>query len=259
MITTFNLFTSIAWIIAGITSAIISSLFLMKNPRKRLNQLFSAGFIFWSLSLVFNGISFAIAYRSLSLANIFRDLCVVTGIFTGVTLVLSAIGIYFGAETIRWYLYLLFGSIGTILSIFGAMNDWVVEDSLGGFKTTDNIYGKTCVQFIPAVLVIVGAIFLIITYFTLKNKLAKKRIGYFTIGFSTIILGLLMFVIDYLLNVSPYIFPTLAIISWVMGPILMLAGFYIKIETEPKAYPALGSDSNDLKTLDPKQKIERPS
>ena len=80
MVTTFNLFTSIAWIIAGLISIINSFVFLMKNPKKRLNQLFSSGFICWSLSLFFNGMVFAIAYRSITVASIFRDLGVIIGI-----------------------------------------------------------------------------------------------------------------------------------------------------------------------------------
>ncbi|MCG3254163.1 MAG: hypothetical protein H7648_09995, partial [Candidatus Heimdallarchaeota archaeon] len=60
MVTTYNLFTSVSWIITGLISAVLSTLFLGKNPKKRLNQLFCAGFIAWSLSMVFNGIVFAV-------------------------------------------------------------------------------------------------------------------------------------------------------------------------------------------------------
>ena len=95
MITTFNLFNAIAWIVAGFISAVISILFLVKNPKKKLNQLFSAGFLFWSFSLLFNGINFTVAYSSVFIANIFRDLCVVTGILCALTLFTASVGIYF--------------------------------------------------------------------------------------------------------------------------------------------------------------------
>ncbi|HUT81467.1 MAG TPA: hypothetical protein VMZ29_09730 [Candidatus Bathyarchaeia archaeon] len=258
MVTSFNLFTSVAWIVAGVISAIISILFLLKNPKKRLNQLFSTGFVFWSISLFFNGLNFAVAYRSLFAANICRDLAIFTGIFSAIFLFISAIGIYFGAEKLHWSLYIISLAVATVLSVFGSLNDWVVVDGLGGYKTTDNLFGKTCVQLIPAVFVIVGAILLVMTYFTLKNKSAKKRIGYFIIGFSTIIIGLLMFLIDSLVNISPYIFPTLAILTWVTGPILMLAGFYVKVDVSLKYLPAPDISTLESKTLDPKQ-IERPS
>lgn len=258
MITSFNLFTSVAWIVAGVISAIISTLFLLKNPKRRLNQLFSTGFVFWSISLFFNGLNFAVAYRSLFTANICRDLAVVTGIFSAIFLFISAIGIYFGAEKLHWSLYVISLGIAVVLSVFGSLNDWVIVDGLGGYKTTDNLLGKTCVQLIPAVFVIIGAVLLVMTYFILKNKNAKKRIGYFIVGFSTIIIGLLMFLIDSLVDISPFIFPTLAILTWLAGPILMLAGFYVKVDVSLKYTPTAEISSLESKTLDPKQ-LERPS
>lgn len=259
LVTTFNLFTSIAWIVAGIISAIISVLFLIKNPKKRLNQLFSSGFISWSLSLLFNGINFTLAYRSLAAANIFRDLGVATGVLSAALLLLSAIGIYFGAESLHWILYVVLGLISVTSITIGVLNDWVVIDGLGGFKTTDNLLGKSFVQIIPAVFVISGAILLTITYFTLKNRAAKKRIGYFTIGFSTIILGLFMFLVDSFVNISSYLFPSLAIITWLAGPVLMLAGFYVKVETSSQMHSEQRTSLHKTETLDPKHKIERPS
>ena len=259
LVTTFNLFTSIAWIVAGIISAIISVLFLTKNPKKRLNQLFSSGFISWSLSLLFNGINFTVAYRSLAAANIFRDLGVATGILSAAILLLSAIGIYFGAESLHWILYVVLGLISVASISIGVLNDWVVVDGFGGFKTTDNLLGKSFIQIIPAVFVISGAFLLIITYFKLENKTAKKRIGYFTIGFSTIILGLFMFLVDSFVNISPYLFPSLAIITWLTGPLLMLAGFYIKVETSSQMYSEQKTSTHKTETLEPKHKIERPS
>ncbi|MFW9922136.1 MAG: hypothetical protein ACFFDW_02480 [Candidatus Thorarchaeota archaeon] len=258
MITTFNLFNSVAWIVSGIISAILSLLFLSKNPKKRLNQFFSIGFILWSFSLLFNGINFTIAYQSLLAANIFRDLCVVTGIISALTLFLATLGIYFGAEKINWISTTILTILSIVLSIIGILNDWVTEDGLGGYKTTDNWLGKTCVQIIPALFVIAGLILLTITYFTLEKSSAKKRIGFFTIGFSTIILGLLMFVFDAIVDVSPYIFLTLAISSWVAGPFLMLIGFYVK-ETAQTSYGQV--PDVEAHPLDPKQKqkLERPS
>ncbi len=135
-------------------------------------------------------------------------------------------------EKINWILTAILTILGIVLSVFGTLNDWVTEDGLGGYKTTDNWFGKTCVQIIPAIFVITGLVLLILTYFSLTKKAAKKCIGFFTLGFSIIVLGLLMFVFDALVDVSPYIFLTLAIISWVAGPILMLIGFYINPATK---------------------------
>ncbi|NPE09828.1 MAG: hypothetical protein GNW80_16230 [Asgard group archaeon] len=260
MVTTFNLFTSVSWIITGLISAVLSTLFLGKNPKKRLNQLFSAGFIAWSLSMVFNGIVFAIAYRSLTAANVFRDLTVIFGVLSAFILFAAAYGIYFGAESLNWLLYISLIVIAGVLSGFGAVNDWVTLDGLGGFKTTDNLVGKICTQIITAVFVVAANVLLILTYRSSKNPQAKKRVGYFVIGYSTIIIGLLMFVIDSFIQISPYVFPTFALIAWVMGPILMLIGFYVKAQSDSPtlAKEAAMSESQLLKTKQ-EQKIERPS
>jgi len=250
MVTTYNLFTSVSWIITGLISAVLSTLFLGKNPKKRLNQLFCAGFIAWSLSMVFNGIVFAVAYRSLTAANVFRDLTVVFGILSAFILFAAAYGIYFGAESLNWLLYISLIVIAGVLSGFGAVNDWVTLDGLGGFKTTDNLVGKICTQIITAVFVIAANILLLLTYRSSKNPQAKKRVGYFVIGYSTIIVGLLMFVIDSFIQISPYVFPTFALIAWVMGPILMLIGFYVKAQSDSPtlAKEAAMSESQLLKT-----------
>ncbi len=263
MITTFNLFTSVSWIITGFISAILSTLFLLKNPKKRLNQLFSTGFICWSLSMSFNGIVFAVAQKSLTIANIFRDLSVIFGILSGFVLFAAAYGIYFGAESLNWILYASVIVIAGVLSGFGAANDWVTQDGLGGFKTTDNLIGKICTQIITAVFVIFANILLILTYRSSTNPTAKRRVGYFVIGYSTIIIGLLMFVIDSFIEISPYVFPTFALITWVMGPILMLIGFYVKAESDTSSLTkndlVKQDESQLLKSKQEQQKTERPS
>ncbi|HUU79739.1 MAG TPA: hypothetical protein VMX55_15475 [candidate division Zixibacteria bacterium] len=261
--TSFNLFTSVSWIITGFVSAILSTLFLSKNPKRRLNQLFSIGFIFWSLSMLMNGINFAVAYYSLTAANIFRDISVILGIFSAITLFIAAIGIYFGADSINWILVIISVAIAAILSGLGAANDWVTQDGLGGFKTTDNLLGKICIQIITAVFVVVANILLFLTYRSSKNPRAKRRVGFFVIGYSTIIIGLLMYVFDTFINISPYIFPSFAQIAWVMGPILMLVGFYVKTDSEIPSLPTDGlpklNESQQLLSAQSEQNIERPS
>ncbi len=243
--TSFNLFTSISWIITGFVSAILSTLFLSKNPKRRLNQLFSVGFFFWSLSMLFNGINFAVAYKSLIAANVFRDLSVILGIFSAITLFAAAIGIYYGPDTVNWVLLLALAAIAATLSGLGAANDWVTLDGLGGFKTTDNLLGKICIQIVTAIFVISANVFLFLTYRSSKNPKAKRRVGFFVIGYSTIIIGLLMYVIDTFVKISQYVFPTFAQIAWVAGPILMLVGFYVKTEADTPSPPKDGLLKNE--------------
>ncbi len=249
LMTSFNLFTSISWIITGFVSAILSTLFLSKNPRKRLNQLFSIGFIFWSLSMLLNGINFAVAYESLTAANVFRDLSVILGIFSAFTLFAAAIGIYYGPNTVNWILLIILAAIAATLSGLGAANDWVTLDGLGGFKTTDNLLGKICIQIVTAIFVISANVFLFLTYRSSENPKAKRRVGFFVVGYSTIIIGLLMYVIDTFVNISPYVFPTFAQIAWVAGPILMLVGFYVKTEADTPSHPKDGFLKNETQPL----------
>ena len=235
--------------ITGFVSAILSTLFLSKNPKRRLNQLFSVGFIFWSLSMLLNGINFAVAYKSLTAANVFRDLSVILGIFSAITLFAAAIGIYYGPDTVNWVLIVALVVIAATLSGLGAANDWVTQDGLGGFKTTDNLLGKICIQIITAVFVVVANILLFLTYRSSKNPKAKRRVLFFVIGYSTIIIGLLMYVIDTFVDISPYIFPSFAQIAWVAGPILMLIGFYVKTEADTPSLPKDGLIKSETQIL----------
>lgn len=260
--TSFNIFTSASWIITGFTSAILSIIFLAKNPRRRLNQLFSAGFLLWSLSMLCNGIVFTVAYRSLIAANIFRDLCVVFAAFSGVMLFIAAYGVYFGANSVNWIILVIFLVIAALQAGFGAPNDWVTIDGLGGFKTTDNLLGKILVQIVSAIFIVISDIFLFLTYRSTKIARAKQRVGYFWIGVSTIIIGLLFMVIDTFININPYIFPSLTQLAWITGPILVLIGFYVKTdETDTPSLPKDGylRTESQLVKSDQEKKLERPS
>ena len=260
MMTSFNLFTSASWITTGVVSAILSVVFLLKNPKKRLNQLFSAGFLLWSLSMLSNGIVFAVAYESLTVANIFRDFCVVLAAFAGVVIFIAAYGVYFGASSVNWIVLLIFIVIAAVQAGLGVPNDWVAVDGLGGFKTTDNLLGKISIQIISAIFIVIADIFLILTYRSTKIPQAKKRVGYFLMGITTLILGLLVMVIDTYVNISPYFFPSITQLFWIAGPILILVGFYVKADSETPSLPKDGlTKQNESQLLNSEQNIERPS
>ena len=58
-------------------------------------------------------------------------------------LIAAAIGIYYGPDTVNWVLIVALVVIAATLSGLGAANDWVTQDGLGGYKTTDNLLGKS--------------------------------------------------------------------------------------------------------------------
>jgi hypothetical protein len=248
----------------GLLAMVLGIMFLEKNPKKRLNQLFSAGIMSWSLSIMFNGFVFAIAYKSLIAANIIRDICLVFFVLGAFILFTAAYGIYFGVESLNWIIYLIVFSIAGLVMGFGIANDWVTSDGLGGYKTTDNIIGKICIQIINVLVIVVSNIIIYLTYRSSKNPQAKKRVGYFVIGYATIIFGYVLFLIDGIISsfidFTPYIFPPLALTVWIIAPLLLLVGFNVKTETKPtNITDNLINESQLLKAKNEQQKIERPS
>ena len=265
MITTFNLFTTISWVITGLLSSVLSIMFLEKNPKRRLNQLFFAGLINWSLSIILNGVCFAVAYKSLVAANIIRDISLVLFVLGVFILFIAAYGIYFGVESLSWVLFVISFVVAGLIIGFGIANDWVTTDGLGGFKTTDNIIGKICIQILSVLVIVISDIIIYLTYRSSKNPQAKKRVGYFVIGYTTIIFGFVIFlidgIIDSFISFPPYIFPPLALVTWVIAPILMLIGFNVRTDSHISTHTKdnlLKNESQLLKT-EKEQKIERPS
>ncbi|NHJ47673.1 MAG: hypothetical protein FK733_07795 [Asgard group archaeon] len=264
MVTTFNLFTSISWIIVGVLAIILSIMFLAKNPKKRLNQLFFAGILSWSLSIMLNGLVFAVAYKSLTAANIIRDICLVCFVLGSITLFIAAFGIYFGVESLNWIIFLVSFIVAGVVIGFGIANDWVTSDGLGGYKTTDNLIGKIFIQIISVLVILISDVIIFLTYRSSKNPQAKRRVGYFVIGYTTIIFGYFLFLVDGILDsfvtFTPYLFPSLVLVVWLAAPILMLIGFNIKTETESTSLAnKLKNESQLFKAKHEQQNSERPS
>ncbi|NHJ41287.1 MAG: hypothetical protein FK731_14740 [Asgard group archaeon] len=263
MVTTFNLFTTISWVITGLLSTILSIMFLEKNPKKRLNQLFFAGLINWSISIILNGIVFTVAYKSLITANIIRDISLVLFVLGVFILFIAAYGIYFGVESINWILFVISFVIAGLIIGFGIANDWVTIDGFGGFKTTDNIIGKICIQILSVLVIVISDIIIFLTYRSSKNPQAKKRVGYFVIGYTTIIFGFVIFlidgIIDSFISFPPYVFPPLALVTWVIAPILMLIGFNVRsdIQLTPLSKEILLKKESQIIKAEKEQKIER--
>lgn len=271
MITAFNLFNALTYIITGVVEAGISVVVFTKNTNKRLNQLFSGGFLLWSIAMVFNGSAFAVAHRSLFAANLLRDFSTGLGIIGMTMLFLAAYGIYFGAASLNTAAILIFGVIAVLLAVVTGFNDWVTEDELGGYKTTDNPMGKVCGQIIPLLFIIVGMILMYLTKRKLESPLARKRISAYVWGYSTFIIGALIFILDTYIPINPMILPMIAQVTWVAGPAIMLASFYLKVEEQPTSpvkeeqKETKNEEIVEVKLVDPpietnqQSKLERPS
>ena len=232
IITSFNLFNALSWATTGVISAGISIAIFTKNPKKRLNQLFALGFFLWSLSMLFNGLVFVIAYHSITAANVLRSFCTVCAGFSAVILFLTAYGLYFGPGSLNKIALTIFGVLTLAFSLVGAFNDWVAEDGLGGYKTTDNALGKVCVQVIPLLFTVASIVLLVLTLRTLESGLARKRIGLYILGYLMSIIGVLVFVVDSFIDINQMILPAISQAIWVAGPVIMLISFYLKTDVE---------------------------
>jgi hypothetical protein len=112
--------------------------------------------------------------------------------------------------------------------------------------------------------ILISDVIIFLTYRSSKNPRAKKRVGFFVIGYTTIIFGYALFLIDGILDsfitLTPYLFPSLVLVVWLAAPILMLVGFNVKTETESTSFAnKLKTESQLLKAKHEQQKSERPS
>ncbi|MBD3189916.1 MAG: hypothetical protein GF308_04705 [Candidatus Heimdallarchaeota archaeon] len=247
MITAFNLFNALSYIISGVVEASISVVVFTKNSNKRLNQLFSGGFFLFAIGLIFNGLTFAVAHRSLFAANILRDVSTSLGIIGMVLFFLAAYGIYFGAASLNFPALLIFGLIAVSLAVVNGFNDWVQEDGAGGYMTTDSTLGKVFGQVVPLLFVVAAVVLLFLTRRKLESPLARKRISAYALGSSTMLIGSMIFVLDKYIPMNPIILPIIAQFTWVAGPAIMLASFYLKVKPQP-THPIKDGEQKETET-----------
>jgi hypothetical protein len=139
----------------------------------------------------------------------------------------------------KWYVNLPIIISSIINTLLGAVFDRVVFDSddgitnegLGVKTTQDNLWVLIFLYLIPLIMIILANIYFIRTRREVKDPIIKKRILFFILGFSFIVLGVVIFalngIVDEFWTIGSWeiIFWVFGSLLWVIGPILQLIGF----------------------------------
>lgn len=230
--------TNFAFLIGGIAAIIVSILIFSKDIRAPLNILFASSQFFWGISLLFNALTFVFTSVDQNAVHYFRDISTSSGCVGAFLVFLTAFTMYKGLHYLKKWYFIIPIAIVCIVDVFvGAIFDHVVADDpvVGGIKTTQAPWVMIFIYGIPVVMIILANIYFLLTKREVDEKIVKKRITLFVIGFSLVVLGVLIYA---LYGIAEQIFdlesPTLEFISWIFAslswgaaPILMLIGFYI--------------------------------
>ncbi len=227
-------------VIAGIVAIGVGIGILQKDVRATLNLLFFYSLNAWGLSLVLNGLNFLYKHPLIG-ANLIRDVVTGTGSIASFLIFATAFSMFKGEHYLKkWYINFPLIIIAFSNTIVGAVFDHVVYDSddgvtdLGtGIKTTQEPWVMIFLYLIPVIMIILAIVYFMKTRKEVDDSLIKRRILYFILGFTFIIIGVFIFgisgIIEQLIMNTPweFIFWIFAELFWVTAPILMFIGFSI--------------------------------
>jgi len=139
----------------------------------------------------------------------------------------------------KWYVNLPVIIAMISNTLIGAVFDKVVYDSddgitdLGtGIKTTqDYLWVLIFLYLIPLLMILLANFYFMRTRREVEDPLIKKRILFFILGFTFIIFGVLVFVLNsivdefWLIGSWEIVFWIFGTLFWVIGPILQIIGF----------------------------------
>ncbi|MBK5113738.1 MAG: hypothetical protein KGD59_05415 [Candidatus Heimdallarchaeota archaeon] len=233
-------------VIAGAVAITVSILILRKDVRATLNLLFFYSLCAWGISLVFNGLNFLYKHPTTG-AGVIRDIVSGAGSIASFLIFATAFSMFKGEHYLKkWYVNFPLIILAFVNTIIGVIFDGVVYDSESGLntgtgiKTTqDNAWVLIFLYLIPVVMIILANIYFAKTRKEVDDPIVKKRILFVILGFTLIVLGVLVFalngVVDEIRPDSPWeiVFWIFATIFWIAGPILQLIGFNLgKISTK---------------------------
>ncbi|MHA1556671.1 MAG: hypothetical protein ACTSPM_07005 [Candidatus Heimdallarchaeota archaeon] len=188
--------TNFAFLIGGIAAIIVSILIFTKDIRAPLNILFASSQFFWGISLLFNALTFVFTSVDQNAVHYFRDISTSSGCVGAFLVFLTAFTMYKGLHYLKKWYFIIPIAIVCIVDVFvGAIFDHVVADDpvVGGIKTTQAPWVMIFIYGIPVVMIILANIYFLLTKREVYEKIVKKRITLFVIGFSLIVLGVLIY------------------------------------------------------------------
>ncbi len=228
--------TNYAYLIGGIVSIIVSILILTKDIRLPLNILLATTLFFFGISLLFNALTYLFTTIDHVGVQIIRDVSTISGGIGSFLAFITAFTMYKGLHYLKKWLFIIPIIVLCIVDVtIGAIFDYVDTDKvLGGVKTTQPLWVMIFLYGIPVIMLIFSIINFYLTRREVEEQIIKKRILFFILGFFFLILGVLIYavfgiieqVFDYQSQTVEYITWIFASLSWCVGPILMLVGFY---------------------------------
>lgn len=233
----FNDPTNYSYLLGGAIALIVSLLIFSKEPKKLLNILFGGSLFLWSISLLFNALTFLFVNPDEKAVEIIRDITTSAGIISATLIFAASYSMYKGTHFLKKKYFFFPVCIITIVSvIIVILFDHVVwENETGeGVKTTQESWVLIFLYVIPAILIIFAEYYFIKTRKEISDTLVRRRILYFILGFVFIFCGVLVYAIFGILehtvginhSIVEYISWIIASTLWATGPILMLIGFY---------------------------------
>ncbi|HUU79463.1 MAG TPA: hypothetical protein VMX55_14040 [candidate division Zixibacteria bacterium] len=233
----FNDPTNYAYILGGVIALIVSLLIFSKDPKKILNILFGGSLFLWSISLLCNALTFLFVNPDEKAVEIIRDYTTSAGVISATLIFAAAYSMYKGTHFLKkWYFFFPVCIITIVSVIIVILFDHVVWDNETGegVKTTQESWVLIFLYVIPAIMIIFAEYYFIKTRMEVSDKLVRKRILYFILGFVFIFCGVLVYILFSILeqtvgikhSIVEYSSWIIASIFWALGPILMLIGFY---------------------------------
>ncbi|NHK32354.1 MAG: hypothetical protein FK730_13455 [Asgard group archaeon] len=237
----FNNPISYANIVAGSAAIIVSVLILIKDFKSVLNVNFFLTFLFWGASWVLQGLIFLYEHPTKG-AQIIRDFIVGFGTISSFIFFVTAFIMFKGEHYLKkWYFILPIIIAIVINTVILVQFDHIVYDSpdgitdIGeGIKSTQDSWVLIFLFVVPGLMVILSLAYLIKTRIEVADLLIKKRILFFILGFSFVIIGMLIIGLAGVLDefftlVETWEFAILIAgnIFWFAAPILCFVGFNI--------------------------------
>jgi hypothetical protein len=237
----FNNPISYANIIAGSAAIIVSVLILIKDFKSILNINFFLTFLFWGASWVLQGLIFLYKHPTDG-AQIVRDFIVGFGTISAFIFFVTAFIMFNGEHYLKkWYFLLPIILAIIINTIILVQFDHIVYDSPNieidsgnGIKSTQESWVLIFLFVVPGLMVTLALVYLIKTRIEVDDLLIKRRILFFILGFSFVIIGMLIIGLAGLLDeffslIETWEFVILIAgnVFWFAAPILCFIGFNI--------------------------------
>lgn len=199
----------------------------------------------WGLSLILNAVTFVFAQPAPG-AQIVRNFTTSFAVIGSFLIFAATLSMYKGEFFLKKWnilfplIILLIANI-VIVVIFD-YTTWIDEtDHSLGIKTTQS--GAWVVAFVygmPVLMIAIGLYYFIRTQMTVEDEIIRKRILFFVFGCTCIIIRALIYAIGSILEdllgldqtFLEYLFWIFAELFWIVGPFLMLFGFYFRKQKE---------------------------